>query len=112
MPSHDVHNKYDMQVFNCAPGQFDWVHKLIDGPFPKMFGKEHRKILHDPEGVEAIRQLVTSMYGPFIGNMAATVAMHHISLDYPRTYFIQDGRLVKHKRVHKPHKKHTRRKNP
>lgn len=107
MSNHDVHNKYDRQVFGCDFGQYNWVHELIDGPYPKMFGRRHRQILHDQEGIEAIQQLVTTLYGPVYGNIAYIVGIHHVSMDYPRTYIIENNRLVKLKRVHKKHKKHV-----
>ena len=103
MPTHEVHDKYDMQVFGVPFGTYHWVHQLMDSPFSQIFGKQHRKILHDAEGVEAIRQQ--------FGDMIALVAMHHITLDFPRTYVIQNGQLIKLKRVHKKHKKHVHKKN-
>ena len=83
-----------MQVFGCPYGTFQWVHELMDSPFAAMFGRDHRKILHSVEAVEAIRR----QYGDFI----ALVAMHHISLDFPKTFMIEEGVLIKIK--------HTRRK--
>ena len=87
IPSHGVHNKYDMQVFGCPYGTYQWVHEMMDTPFAALFGRDHRKILHSIDGVEAIRR----QYGDFI----ATIAMHHLTLDFPKTFLIQNGRLVK-----------------
>ena len=91
IPSHDQHDKYDVQVFGCPFGTYRWIHELLDTPFAAIFGKEHRKILHDPSAVEAIRQ----QFGDFV----ALVAAHHLAMDFPRTYVVQDGRLVKLKRT-------------
>jgi len=91
IPSHAVHNKYDMQVFGCPYGTFQRLHELLDTPFATMYGRDHRKILHSIEAVEAIRR----QYGDFI----ALVAMHHISLDFPKTFIIKDGALVKVKQT-------------
>jgi len=59
----------------------------MDTPFAALFGRDHRKILHSIDGVEAIRR----QYGDFI----ALVAMHHLALDFPKTFQFQNGRLVK-----------------
>ena len=90
LPNHATHDRYDQQVFGTPPGTWLWLHKLLDSPFASMFGKRHRKILHDPEGVEEIRRQ--------FGNEAALVAAHHICLDSPTKWEIVNGRLVKKKR--------------
>jgi hypothetical protein len=91
MSTHDQHDKYDMQVFGCPFGTYRWVHELLDTPFAALFGKDHRKILHGISAVEAIRR----QYGDF----PALVAAHHMSMDFPRTFIVKDGRLVKLKRT-------------
>ena len=80
-----------MQVFGCPYGAYQWVHELMDSPFASLFGREHRKILHSIDGVEAIRR----QYGDF----PALVAAHHLTLDFPKTYVFKNGRLVKLKRT-------------
>ncbi len=73
MPDHDTHNFFDMQMYGCSYGQFDFVHKLLDTTWVKLFGKEHRRIAHDDKMV----QYIEANYGP----MAAAVAKSHIALD-------------------------------
>ncbi len=53
--------------------QFLWVHKLLDTTWVKLFGKEHRRLMHD----EATVLWIERTYGP----MAAAVAKSHIALD-------------------------------
>ena len=80
-----------MQVFGCPYGTYQWVHELMDTPFASLFGRDHRKILHSIDGVEAIRR----QYGDFI----ALIATHHLLLDFPKTYGLHNGKLVKVKQT-------------
>ena len=80
-----------MHVFGCPYGTYQWVHELMDSPFASLYGREHRKILHSLDGIEAFRR----QYGDFI----ALVVSHHLALDYPKTYQFQGGRLVKVKQT-------------
>ena len=77
-------------MFGVPYGHYLWVHQMLDSGFAKMFGKKHRKILHDPESVEVIRQI--------FGDEIALVAAWHIYLDSPTKWEIVNGRLVKKKR--------------
>ena len=90
MPIHSAHNAHDVLFFKCAYGQYDQIHKLLDTAFVKMFDKKHRKVLHDPSSVEAVRQQ--------FGDHAAMVATHHIYMDSPTRYNAYSvaihGRLV------------------
>ena len=63
---------------------------MLDSGFAQMFGKKHRQILHDPESVEAIRQV--------FGDEVALVAAWHIHLDSPTTYTVVNGRLIRNRR--------------
>lgn len=54
-------------------GQYRWVHQLLDHPWQEMFGREHRKIMHDSKAVAYIE----AYYGP----VPALVAKGHIALD-------------------------------
>jgi len=87
MPNHPQHNAYDVQVFGCPYGAYQWVHEMLDSGYAKIFGKKHRRILHDLKSVEVIRQV--------FGDDVALVATHHIFLDSPTKYNIVNGRLVK-----------------
>lgn len=94
MATHPVHNAHDVLMFHCRYGTFDQIHKYLDTVFVKLYEKEHREILHDPETVATI----TRQLGP----MAGLVAMNHIFMDMP-TRFVDaeamNGRLVwKHPR--------------
>lgn len=89
MPPHPAHNAHDVLAFRCRYGQYDHVHKLLDTAYVKLFGEDHRKILHDADAVNAIRQK--------LGYDAGTVAMHHIFMDSPTRYIdseAMNGRLV------------------
>ena len=93
MPTHPAHNAHDVLMFRCPYGKYDNVHKLLDTAYVKIFEKDHRKILHDAESVEVIRQQ--------LGSMAATVAANHIFMDSPTRYVdseAMNSRLVKKKR--------------
>lgn len=93
MPPHPVHNAHDVLMLRCRYGQYDNVHKLLDTAYVKMFEKDHRKILHDAESVEVIRQQ--------LGPIAASVAMQHIFMDSPTRYVdseAMNGRLVSKRR--------------
>jgi len=90
MPPHPAHNAHDVMMFRCPYGTYDNVHKLLDTVYVKIFGEDHRKILHDPDAVETIRRQ--------LGPVAATVAMNHIFMDSPTRYVdseAMNGRLVK-----------------
>jgi GTP-dependent phosphoenolpyruvate carboxykinase len=54
-------------------GEYRWVHQLLDHPWQEVFGKEHRRIMHDQKTVAWIE----SQYGP----MASLVARSHIAID-------------------------------
>lgn len=60
---------------------------MMDSPFAALFGRRHREILHTIDGIEAIRR----QYGDYV----ALIAMHHLTLDFPKTFVIQGGKLVK-----------------
>ena len=89
MPPQPAHNAHDVLMFRCRYGQYENFHKILDTAYVKIFEKDHRKILHDAESVEVIRQQ--------LGSMAATVAMHHIFMDSPTRHVdseAMNGRLV------------------
>lgn len=89
MPPHPAHNAHDVLMLRCRYGQYENVHKLLDTAYVKIFEKDHRKILHDAESVEVIRQQ--------LGPTAASVAMQHIFMDSPTRYVdseAMNGRLV------------------
>ena len=90
MPNHPQHLAFDTQKFGVPYGTYLWVHEMMDSGFARIFGKEHRKILHDPKSVEAIRQV--------FGDEIALVAAWHIHLDSPTIYEVMNGRLVNKKR--------------
>jgi len=102
MPPHPVHLAYDTSIFGVPNGYYANVHILLDTGFVHLFGKDHRKILHDPESIEVIRRsgvAVTSSTGvPVTGDELALVCTHHVYLDSPTKYTIVDGRLVRNKR--------------
>jgi len=102
MPPHPVHLAYDTSIFGVPYGYYAEVHTLLDTGFVHLFGKDHRKILHDPESVEVIRRSgvsVTSSTGVMVtGDELALVCTHHIYIDSPTKYTIVDGRLVRNKR--------------
>lgn len=69
------------------------MHKILDTAYVKIFGEDHRKILHDADAVKVIRQQ--------LGYDAGTVAMHHIFMDSPTRHVdseAMNGRLVLKKR--------------
>jgi len=84
------HLAFDSQMFGVPYGTYLWVHRMLDSGFAKIFGKDHRKILHDPESVEVIRKA--------FGDEVALVAAWHIHLDSPTIYKVVNGRLVLKKR--------------
>ena len=89
MPPHPAHNAHDVLSFRCPYGTYDNVHKLLDSGFVKIFGKDHRRILHEAEAIEVIRKQ--------LGYDAGTVAMHHIFMDSPTRHVdseAMNGRLV------------------
>lgn len=90
MPNHPQHLAFDSQMFGVKYGTYLWVHRMLDSGFAQMFGKKHRKILHDAKSVEAIRQA--------FGDEIALVAAWHIHLDSPTLFTVVNGRLVENKR--------------
>lgn len=76
-------------MFGVPYGTYLWVHQMLDSGFAKLYGKKHRKILHDPESVEVFRRA--------FGDEIALVVAWHIHLDSPTIYAVVDGRLVKKK---------------
>lgn len=66
MPDHEVHDYYDFLTTGCPLGEYHWLHELIDQPWQRMFGKRHRKVMHDDKMV----QWVTNVYGPVAGQIA------------------------------------------
>lgn len=85
MPDHDTHDLFDFWFFGCNMGQFRWVHRTLDHPWQEMFGKEHRKIMHDSKAIEWIEM----RYGP----MPALIAKAHIALDIAVSSAKQRGEL-------------------
>jgi len=73
MPDHDTHDVFDVFCYGCTMGQYRWVHQLLDTTWVKLFGKEHRRLMHDTQTVVWIERT----YGP----IPAAVAKSHIALD-------------------------------
>jgi len=74
MPPRNVHNLIDLLLGIARYyGEFDYVHRLLDNPWAKIFGKQHRRILHDERAVE----LITAMFGI----RAGMAAFWHIYFD-------------------------------
>lgn len=90
MPNHPQHLAFDTQMFGVPYGTYLWVHQLLDSGFAPIFGKKHRKILHDPASVEVFRRK--------FGNEIALVVAWHIHLDSPTLFEVVNGRLVSKKR--------------
>jgi hypothetical protein len=74
MPNLSEHIRLDILHFGWyLTSQYWWVNKLLDNPWCSMFGKRHRAVLHNREGVEAIRMR--------FGDIAAEFAEFHIAAD-------------------------------
>lgn len=73
MPDHDTHDLFDFWFFGCKMGEFRWVHQLMDHPWQKAMGPDHRKLMHDARTVTWME----TNYGP----MAGLVCKGHIALD-------------------------------
>ena len=73
MPDHETHDYYDFLTIGCTLGEYRWVHEMMDQPWQQMFGKRHRKIMHDDNTV----QWFAMTYGPVVGQ----VAKGHLIID-------------------------------
>lgn len=73
MPDHETHDYYDFLTIGCTLGEYRWVHEMMDQPWQQMFGKRHRKIMHDDSTV----QWFAMTYGPVVGQ----VAKGHLIID-------------------------------
>jgi len=74
MPPRHIHNLLDLMLgISRYYGEFDFVHRLLDSPWTKLFGKQHRRILHDENAVK----LITAMFGV----RAGMAAWWHIYFD-------------------------------
>ena len=71
MPPRHIHNLMDLMLGIARYyGEFDFVHRLLDSPWAKLFGKQHRRILHDKRAVE----LITTIFGVRAGCVSAVFA--------------------------------------
>lgn len=85
MPDHETHNLFDVFFFGCAYGQFQNIHDILDHPWVNLFGKEHRRLMHDEKTVQWIEQV----YGP----AAAIAARAHIACDMAFSDAKRKGRV-------------------
>ena len=91
MPPRHIHNLFDLLLGLARYyGEFDWVHRMLDQPWQKYFGKRHRRILHDEKAVQTIAQ----MFGP----RAGMVAYYHILIDKLFSELQKSGKKKKRKK--------------
>lgn len=84
MPDHDIHDYYDFLTIGCVLGEYRWIHEMIDQPWQRMFGKRHRKVMHDQDMVA----WVAATYGPIAG----MVAQGHLTLDLVMSLYAKKQR--------------------
>ena len=74
MPDLRTHLYYDTILFGpVLTAQYGFVNAVMDRPWHRLFGKQHRTILHNQDGIEEIGR----RFGPW----AAKFAQLHIYVD-------------------------------